>query len=138
VAEKEQSSKAIAPMPASIHPVTIHEEETSLAKLPAGSLVRGEVAHQVMPEVLDSARKTIRGAVRVSVKVNVDRSGDVEDAELESRGSSRYFARAALEAAQLWKFKPPKAGSQGVLSTWTLQFEFTSGQTTVVPIQEMP
>ena len=101
-------------------------------------MVHGEVAHQVMPEVLQSARNTIRGTVRVSVKVNVDRSGNVEDTELESRGPSKYFARAALQAAQDWKFKPPKIGDQGVLSSWTLRFEFTRDETTAVPTQEMP
>jgi TonB family protein len=138
VAEEEQSSKAPVPVPASIHPETIHEEEPTAAKLSAGALVHGEVAHQVTPEVLQSARDTIRGTVRVSVKVNVDRSGNVEDAELESPGPSKYFARAALQAAQLWKFKPPKVGGRGVLSSWTLQFEFTRDETTVFPMQEMP
>jgi TonB family protein len=138
VAEKERTSKAPVPVPASIHPEPIHEEEPIGAKLPAGSLVRGEVAHQVAPEVLQSARNSIRGTVRVSVKVNVDRSGNVEDAELESRGPSKYFARAALEAAQLWKFKPPKVGGRGVLSSWIIQFEFTRDGTTAVPMQEMP
>ena len=76
--------------------------------------------------------------MRVSVKVNVDRSGNVEDAELESRGPSRYFSRAALEAAQDWKFKAPEVGGRGVLSTWILRFEFTRDGTTVVPTQEMP
>jgi TonB family protein len=138
VAEEEQSSKAPVPVPASIHPETIHEEEPTVAKLSGGSPVHGGVAHQVMPEVLQSARDTIRGTVRVSVNVNVDRSGNVEDAELESRGPSKYFGRAALQAAQLWKFKPPKVAGQGVLSSWTLQFEFTRDETTVIPIQEMP
>jgi TonB family protein len=139
VAAEEQSSKGPVPVPASIHPETIHEEETStVAKLPAGALVHGEVAYQVMPEVLQSARDTIRGTVKVSVKVKVDRSGNVEDAELGSPGPSRYFARAALQAAQLWKFKPPSVGSQGILSSWTLQFEFSRDETTVVPMQEMP
>jgi TonB family protein len=138
VAEKERSSKPPVPMPASIHPETIHEEDPLVAKLPAGSVGHGEVAHQVSPDVLQSARNSIRGTVRVSVKVDVDRSGNVEDAELESRGPSKYFARAALEAAQLWKFKPPKAGGRGVLSTWIIQFEFTRDGTTVVPAQEMP
>jgi TonB family protein len=68
----------------------------------------------------------------------VDRSGNVEDAELESSGPSKYFARAALQAAQLWKFKPPKVGGQGVLSNWTLRFEFTRHETTVIPTQETP
>jgi TonB family protein len=126
-------------VPALVHPETIHEGETNTAaKLSAGALVRGEIAHQAMPEVLQSAKDTIRGTVKVNVKVNVDRTGNVEDTELESPGPSKYFARAALEAAQLWKFKPPKVGGRGVLSTWTLQFEFTRDETTVVPTQEMP
>jgi TonB family protein len=76
--------------------------------------------------------------VKVRVKVNVDRSGNVEDAELESPGPSKYFARAALEAAQLWSFKPAKVGNRGVLSSWTLQFEFTRDGTTVSPMQDLP
>jgi TonB family protein len=139
LAENERSFKAPVPAPALIHPETMHEEETNtVARLPSGSVVHGEVAHQVMPEVLQSARNSIRGTVRVSVKVNVDRSGNVEDTELESHGPSKYFARAALEAAQVWKFKPPMIGGRGVLSSWTLRFEFTRDETTVVPMQEMP
>jgi TonB family protein len=126
-------------MPALAHPDTAHDEETNMvARLPVGSAIRGEVAHQAMPEVLQTARNSIRGTVRVSVKVNVDRSGNVEDAELESRGPSKYFARAALEAAQDWRFRPPTVGGQGVLSSWTLQFEFTRTKDSVVPIQELP
>ena len=138
VAKEERASKAPVPVPASIHPEAIHEEEPIGAKLPAGSLVHGEVAHQVAPEVVQSATKSIRGTVRVRVKVNVDRSGNVEDAELESRGPSKYFARAALEAAQLWKFKPARVGGRGVLSTWIIQFEFTRDGTTAVPTQDAP
>jgi TonB family protein len=137
-AEQELSSKAPVAVPTSIHPEAIHEEAASSAELPAGSLVHGDVAHRVSPEVLQSAVNSIRGTVRVRVKVNVDRSGNVEDAEIESRGPSKYFARAALEAAQLWKFKPPTTGNRGVLSSWTLEFEFTRDGTTVVPMQEMP
>jgi serine/threonine-protein kinase len=139
VTEEGQVSEAPTPMPASTHPEPLLGEETNaIAKLPAGALVRGEVAHQVLPEVLESARNSIRGAVKVNVKVDVDRSGNVEGAELESRGPSKYFARAALDAAQLWKFKPPKIGGRGVLSSWTLQFEFTRDGTVVTPIQEIP
>jgi TonB family protein len=138
VAKEERASKAPVPVPASIHPEAIHEEDPIAAKLPAGSVVHGEVAHQVAPDVLQSARKSIRGTVRVRVKVNVDRSGNVEDAELESRGPSKYFARAALEAAQLWKFKPARVGGRGVLSTWIIQFDYTSDGTTAVPTQEIP
>jgi TonB family protein len=117
----------------------MHEKETNtVAKLPVASVEHGEVAHQVMPEVLQAARNTIQGRLKVTVKVNVDRSGNVEDAELESRGPSKYFARAALEASRDWQFKPAKVGGRGVLSTWLLRFEFTRGGTTVAPTQIMP
>jgi hypothetical protein len=29
-------------------------------------------------------------------------------------------------------------GGKGVLSTWTLQFEFTRDEITIVPLQKMP
>jgi TonB family protein len=139
VTEEGQVSEDMTPVPASTHPEALHEEGTNaIAKLPAGAVVRGEVAQRVLPEVLQSARNSIRGTVKVNVKVDVDRSGNVEGAELESRGPSKYFSRAALEAAQLWKFKPPKVGGRGVLSSWTLQFEFTRDGTIVTPTQEIP
>jgi TonB family protein len=139
LAEKERSSKAPTPMPALAHPDTIHEVETNtVARLSADSPAHGEVAHQVKPELLQSATDTIRGTVRVRVKVDVDRSGNVEEAELESSGPSKYFARAALAAAQLWKFKPPMIGGKGVLSSWSLRFEFTRDETKIIPTQEMP
>jgi TonB family protein len=139
IAKHERSSKAPVPVPASIHQGTMDEKESDIvARAPSGSLVRGEVAQQVMPEVPQSARNTIRGKVGVSVKLNVDRSGNVEDAELASQGPSKYFARVALAAAQDWRFKPPMISGQGVLSSWTLRFEFTRDGTRVVPTQEMP
>lgn len=139
LSEEVRSANAAVPVPALLHPDTMHEEETNtVARMPVGSAVRGEVAHQVMPEVLQSARNSIQGRLKVSVKVNVDRAGNVEDAELESRGPSKYFARAALQAAQDWKFRPATVNGQGVLSTWILRFEFTRGGTAIVPTQEMP
>jgi TonB family protein len=139
VVEEERNSKAPVPVPALLHPDGMHEEETNtVARMAVGSADRGEAIHQVMPEVLQSARNTIQGRLKVTVKVNVDRSGNVEDAELESRGPSKYFARAALEASRNWEFKPAKVGGRGVLSTWFLRFEFTRGGTIVVPTQIMP
>lgn len=138
-AEEERSSKAPAAVPAALHSTASPEDETSsVTKVPMGSMARGEVSQQVLPDVLPSAKNTIQGRVKVSVKVNVDRSGNVEDSELASPGPSKYFARAALEASQNWKFKPPTVGGQGVLSTWILRFQFSRNETTVVPTQEMP
>jgi len=139
VIEEEQDSEAPTPLPTSVHPETAREEPTNrVAKLPAGAVIRGEVAQQVLPDVLESARNTIRGTVKVTVNVDVDRSGNVEDAQLESSGPSKYFARAALQAAQHWKFKPPNIGGGGVLSSWNLRFKFTRDGTTVIPTQELP
>lgn len=138
VAHKELTSKAPVAVPTSVHDETRSEEERATNELPPADLAKGEIAQQVAPEVLQSARDSIHGTVRVTVTVNVDRSGNVEDADLESPGPSKYFARTALQAAKLWKFKPPKIGSQGVLSTWSLRFEFTRDGTKVIPSQESP
>jgi TonB family protein len=138
VAEKEPSSKILAPVPTSVHPEMIDEKRSTVENVSVGDSAHGEVAQQVAPEVLQSARDSIRGTVRVIVRVNVDQLGNVEDAELESPGPSKYFARIALQAAKVWKFKPPKVGNKGVLSSWTLRFEFTRDGTNVVPTQEIP
>jgi serine/threonine-protein kinase len=139
LADEEPAAKSPSAVPALIHPETIREEATNtIARSAAGAPAHGQVAHRSMPEVLQSATRSIRGTVKVSVKVNVDRAGNVEDAELASRGPSKYFARAALEAAQQWTFRPPQVGGRGVLSTWILQFEFTRDGTNVVALQELP
>jgi len=136
---KDQIFEGRTATPALAHPESLRGKTTdTVAMLPAAGVVHGDVAQRVLPEVLESARNTIRGTVKVAVRVDVDRSGDVESAELESHGPSKYFARTALEAAQLWRFKPPMVGGRGVLSTWTLRFEFTRGGTIVVPAQEIP
>lgn len=141
--DDRNSAESLAPAPAAVpalaHPETLPKEETdTVAKFPAAAPSHGEVLHQEPPEVLQAAKNSIRGTVRVSVKVNVDRSGNVEDARLESRGPSKYFARVALQSAQGWKFRPPMIGGQGVLSTWTLRYEFTRNGASVLPTQDLP
>ena len=136
---KEQLLEGRTPTPALAHPGALREETSDTAEiLPPVGVVHGDVEQKVLPDILAGARNSIRGTVKVAVKVDVDRSGKVENAELESRGPSKYFAREALQAAQLWKFKPPMVSGRGVLSTWTLRFEFTRGGTIVVPEQEIP
>jgi TonB family protein len=136
---KEQILEGRTATPALAHPESLRGEATdTVAILPAVGMVHGDVAQRVLPEVLESARNSIRGTVKVAVRVDVDRSGNVEGAELESRGPSKYFARTALDSAELWRFKPPMVGGRGVLSTWILRFEFTRGGTIVVPAQEIP
>jgi TonB family protein len=84
------------------------------------------VVQQILPNVPQSASDTIQGTIRVRVKVNVDPSGKVAEADLDSPGPSKYFARLALEAAQKWKFAP---SSQGAGREFALQFEFRNSGT---------
>ena len=84
----------------------------------------GEVVRQVLPEVPRSAQNTIRGTIKVVVRVEVDPSGKITAAKLKSSGSSRYFANQALKAAERWEFSAPEVNGQPTASTWLLQFRF--------------
>jgi TonB family protein len=74
-----------------------------------------------MPAISSSARESIRGQIKVVVRVTVDRSGTVTAENTEVRGSSRYFARAAGDAAKKWKFAPGDSASP---REWLIQFDF--------------
>ncbi len=87
---------------------------------PAG----GEVVHQVLPEVPQSAKNTITGTIKVIVQVQVDASGKVASAKFKSAGPSAYFAGLAMKAAQHWEFSPPTVDGQPTGSAWLLQFRF--------------
>ena len=102
------------------------------------SVIPGEVLEQIMPEVSPGARATIRGTVRVAVKLHVDTSGNVASAELFSPGPSRYFADQALQAAHRWDFAPAKVDGHAVPSDWLVRFEFTPSLTKAHPTQSTP
>jgi TonB family protein len=89
----------------------------------------GEVVDRVLPAIDDKARRSVRGRLRVRVRVNVDESGAVRNAKIESRGGSRYFGDRSLEAARKWTFKPPVVNGKNVPSDWNLTFEFTRAET---------
>jgi TonB family protein len=90
----------------------------------------GEIVHQVLPEVLPRARNSIQGKVAASVRVEVDPSGNVTNATLESAGPSQYFSGLALNAARRWKFAPADSAR-----VWILKFEFTRAGTKVAPVK---
>jgi len=85
-----------------------------------------EVVEQVLPDVPRGAKSTIRGTIRVDVRVAVDPSGKISDAGLLSRGSSRYFSNLALEASRKWKFTPEDTTSA---RSRTIRFEFRQNGT---------
>jgi TonB family protein len=101
----------------------------SSASVPSSTSAPGSAAvlHQAIPDVPRHARDSIRGRIKVMVRVTVDRSGNVVGEKLVGSGSSRYFARLASDAAAKWKFAPTdKQGSR----EWLLRFEFTRGGAT--------
>jgi TonB family protein len=100
-------------------------------------VTQGEVINQVLPEVSARSRSTIHGTVRVVVRVHVDASGPVTDAEPAST-PSKFFGDAAVQAAKRWDFAPAKIADQRVASVWLLRFDFTQTDTRVLPSQTTP
>ena len=93
----------------------------------AKASTRGNVAHQVMPDVPKTAQNTIHGTIRVAVEVHADASGKVSSAKFRMRGSSPYFYERALKAAQQWEFVPPVINGEPAPSTWLILFRFKRG-----------
>lgn len=96
--------------------------------------VSAEIVHEVVPSASRSARATIEGKVRVSVKVHVDSAGAVNSAEFVNPGPSKYFARLAIQAAQEWKF----AAAPDASREWILKFAFGRAGTEVHPVRTTP
>ena len=133
--EPQQSKSAV---PSNEKPTTLSHEQSSSSNsqvpvsppagaptVPGAEATNSGVVHQILPDVPQQARDTIRGTVRVGIKVSVDPSGNVTDATIDSAGPSKYFANLALQAAPRWKFAPARDGS----SDWTLRFEFSADGT---------
>lgn len=70
---------------------------------------------EVIPNVPRSARETIRGTIRVSIRVILDKEGAVLAATADEPGPSRYFERLSVEAAKKWIFTPADRGEQRVM-----------------------
>jgi TonB family protein len=126
--KKPPAAAPVTPAPApAVQPEATAPESDSGASA-------GKVVHRVMPDVLPKDRRGITGKVRVTVKVQVDASGKVVDAQLDSPGPSPYFAHKALQAARGWKF----AATDGVgRRVWNLAFAFSKADTTVA-VQTSP
>ena len=104
------------------------------APVPAYS-TPSEVTEKIVPDVPVSARHTITGKVRVSVRVEVNAAGEISDAGLAAPGPSKYFARLALESSRGWKFKPAQADGHPVASAWMLRYEFGRDGTEAFPTE---
>ena len=79
--------------------------------------------HEEIPEVPLRARRSIRGHVKVTVRLIVDKDGSVFAALVDEPGPSKYFERVAVDAAKKWTF-PAVATEDSRLEL--VQFDFTS------------
>lgn len=100
--------------------------------------IKGEVLHRVVPDVPQRASDTITGKVGVAIRVSVDPSGAVTNAEFASHSSSAYFARLAMESAHNWRFKPPQQNGRAIASTWLLHYAFRRSGADVTATETQP
>jgi protein TonB len=100
------------------------EPKPKPAQSAARTVATGPVVDEVQPDVPATYLATIRGGVKAAVRVHVDGSGSVSDAEIASPSGSRYFDRIALETARRWKFSPGAGSGQAAESTRIIDFEF--------------
>jgi len=83
--------------------------------------------HEVVPDVPLRAQRTIRGHIKVWVRVIVNQDGSVLAATPDRAGSSRYFERLALEAAKKWTFPSADTPAQRLMQ---IHFDFSREGTT--------
>jgi TonB family protein len=134
----KKTSEREPPLPAASSGTTAASRETLKPGAREIASAKGDVLDQVLPDVSQKARATIHGKVRVTVKLNVDPSGGVSEAEFDSRGPSQFFADLALQAARKWAFTPPEVNGKSVASEWRVRFVFTPKDTKAIPRQTAP
>jgi TonB family protein len=140
-AEKSPAPPQSSPVkttPAAVPAEAIPSAKAPSASAPASASARGEVLDQVLPDVSEKALATIQGVVRVSVRVQVDPTGNVSEAAVDSPGPSPYFADLALKAARRWQFSSPEAAGHSVPSEWLIRFHFTPTGSKAFPTQTAP
>ncbi len=94
--------------------------------------------YQVVPEISARAKDTIQGTVRVFVKLQVDASGNVSDAELDN-GSNRFFGEQAVNVSRRWTFTPPQVDGQNAAERMAAALSsFPAEPTKVFPTQTNP
>lgn len=93
------------------------------SEVPAAS----SAIHEVIPEVSSGARRTIRGHIKVWVRVVVEPDGSVFAAVVDRSGPSSYFQRLATESAKKWRFPAVDAPSR---RTMQIRFDFSRDGTT--------
>jgi TonB family protein len=133
----EQASSVVPTPPATAstqHPTSAARSNKAKSRVAETQTTTSAGVQEVLPDVPDRSRRTIRGHVRVSVRVIVENDGSVFAALSEQRGPSRYFERLAIEAAKKWTFPPADASAQRLM---LVKFDFSREGTTAqaVPLK---
>jgi TonB family protein len=124
--ERPESAPSIAESSSS---GDVAEEPKPATQSPSSSEVQEQPdappspVNEVLPDPPQSALDTIRGTVRVSIRVIIGKDGTVLAADSDDPGPSRYFERLSLEAAKKWTFTPAAKQAQRVM---LIKFHFTN------------
>ncbi len=81
---------------------------------------------KVVREIRPTSPEGLAEEVGVRVRVLLSADGQIERTELLTRKVQPEVARAALEAAQRWRFEPARMDERPVASELVLQFRFPS------------
>jgi outer membrane biosynthesis protein TonB len=122
-----------APLQAGSAATTVASPPAMPAPAQASPAAGPAVVHAEIPNVPVRARHTIHGHIKVSVRVIVDKQGNVVAALADHPGPSRYFARLAITAAKKWTFSPADTQAQRL---YAVHFVFSRDDTTghAVPV----
>ena len=123
-APAEPGANTEQPKPVPVPPSSIPPSSAAPVASPPTPASTGDVISRDVPDVPQRARNTIHGTVAVVVRVNVDPSGAVSNADFATHGPSAYFARIALDSARKWKFKSPQQDGNPASGTWLLHYHF--------------
>ena len=93
----------------------------SISRESASDAARPSI-HEFIPEVPVGARRSIRGHIKVWVRVIVSPDGSVFAATPDKLSSSKYFERLAVESAKKWTFPPEDAPVQRLMQ---VRFDFS-------------
>jgi TonB family protein len=114
------------PLLVSTTPNTTQQRAETVAPPPA-AVPASTGVHEEIPNIPPRARRTIRGHVKVTVRLIVDKDGSVFAALVDNPGPSRYFERIAIDAAKKWTFPAVNTEDSRVEM---VQFDFSSGGAT--------
>jgi TonB family protein len=96
--------------------------KTVVSKEQDGADVSIAPVKEVMPEVSRGSLQTIRGIIKISVRVTINKEGNVIAAAANNPGPSKYFERLAVDASKKWTFAPVTTDEQRKA---LVRFEFT-------------